>query len=296
MSRLVRYTPRRVSPTGMLSSAAMRGARLALRAPYGSNRYRAAIKVGSFLYRNRGKIKKMKSLLNRRTAPGVKVQSKTAAHDPPVGSNSMILATLINEDLPWPARGTDGANYRDSNVIYVKGVKICRQFEYYIPSGSSNDIGPVTVHWCLLQLKNDETTGEVNQEIGELFFRDNSLDVRARNFNNSTATSTWDMGKNCLPLNPNYKVRILTHKRKTLIAKGGGQNNTSRGSFWNIDRYYPIKKRLSFRSGSSAAPNQKIFEVYWCEAKSDTSYPPLPNVWNGITRTRLHQLYFKDAC
>lgn len=266
------------------------------------NRYRAALKIGRFMYMNRSKLpfNKLKTLLNRRTAPGAKVQSKSNSNSPPAGSNSFTLGTLTLNDFPWPARGSDGSNFRDSNVIFVKGISICRQFEYDAFSGATAlngnaDIGPITVHWCLLQLKNDEGTGEIGQEITQDFFRDNSVDSRTRGFLNSTATSVWDMGKNCLPLNPNDKVRILTHKRRTLIARGGGQNNTSKGSFWTIRKYYKLKKRMTFRGANSAFPNQRIFEAFWYETKGPSQYPSVPNAYNGITQARLNQIYFKDT-
>lgn len=288
------------TPYSSLAVQAYRAGKWGLYQRYG-RKYQAAVKVGSFLYKNRGKVKAIsKAVLRRRTAPGVKSYSKSSTNSPALGSTSIILATLYISDFPWPARGSDGANFRDSNVIFVKGIKVCRQFEYNAfagqIAGANIDIGPIVVHWALLQLKNDEGTSEISQELPDRFFRDNSVDSRTRSFGNATAASTWDMGKHCLPINPNDKVRILTRKKKTLIARGGGQNNTSKGSFWNIERYYPMKKRMNFAGANSQFPAQRIFECYWCEAKTDSQYPSVPNTTNTIVTARTNQIYFKDTC
>jgi hypothetical protein len=285
------------TPYSSLAVQAYRAGKWQLYKRYG-RKYQAAMKVGSFLYKNRNKIKQV---LRRRTAPGVQIHSKAAANSPAFGSNSVILATLTTSDLPWPLRGADGTNFRDSNLIYVKGIKICRQFEYDVASGSQAlnkaDIGPIVVHWCLLQLKNDEGTGEISSELPQRFFRDNSQDGRTRDFNNAgpVVPAVWDMAKNCLPINPNDKVRILTRKKKTLIARGGGQNNTARGSYWKLEKYYPVKKRFNFAGANSAFPSQRIFEVFWYEAMSETQYPQTANTYVGLSTCRTNQLYFKDT-
>jgi len=275
-----------------------RQANNALFARYG-NKYGAALKVGKFIYNNRRSLpfNKVKALLQRRTAPSEKKSSKVQSEGAQLGILAPLqLHTLYISDFPWPARGADGAQQRDHNIIHVKGLKVCRQFEYYAASGATGqngDIGPITVHWCLLQLKNDEDNTELTAELSRRFFRDNSNDDRTRAFN--VNANVWDYGKNCLPLNPNDKVRILTHKRKTLISQGGGQNNTSRGSFWKIQRYYKIKKRFSFLNGATNLPNKRIFECYWYEAVSPTKYPPVPDTYDRLQGYRLNQVYFRDT-
>lgn len=206
------------------------------------------------------------------------------------------MGQLTFNDFPWPV--VDSLNTsvvrRETNTIFVKGLKIHRRFEYRFPKGDPNDIGPIQVHWALCQLKNDEVDAEIIGELSTSWFRDNSDGAdRTRNFNTYTATDAWDEGKNQFAINPNNKVRVLTHKKKVIHPYHDATGNyTYQSHQWTIDRYYKVKKNFWFADITRTNPNQRIFEVYWYNTDTARKFPTTNADGAFLSTTFMHSVYY----
>lgn len=241
--------------------------------------------------------KRTKKTYKSRLEPTVKAISKVKSTPFELGSVLFALGNLRFSDFIWPAREVSSSNSnRETNVIYVKGLKLHRRFEYAIGSGSTNDIGVIRVHHVLAQLKNDEDSGELALEIGQQFFRDESFDSRARDFFDYTALSgNWDQAKTIGKLNPDNKINILWHKTKCLQARSNGVP-LKQTSTWTIDRYIPINKNMNFRNFNDNTPNNRIFELFWYNTDSAERFPSLNPVQTPYISTQVHKkVFFADA-
>lgn len=284
----------------------LRSARMGMRYAV-PRRYMAAYKIARFAYRNRKNIYKgyraakrirrtVKSKVHRRTLPGIKNPSLKKSDSVPNGpALAVTMGTLNIRDFPWPAHSNnDGLTIRNRNNIFVKGLKVCRHFQYVYQFDGANDIGEIEVHWGILQLKNDEDNTELSTELLLNFFRDNSGSLtRSRDFQVYTPTSVWDMGKNCFAINPNNKVRVITHQKKRLCPKSN-QAQVLGKNIWKIDRYYKLKKRLSFSSTNADLPNQRLFEFYWYNTVTPDEFPSDPLAVQYIETDVLNTVYYSE--
>lgn len=265
-----------------------------------SPRFRTALAVGRYVYRNRRAFKPAARMIQRtyraykkkgyrsRLEKGVKSTSKVSSDGSTFSTSAVTMGTLTANFLPGPIQGTSGETVRDRMTINVKGYKICRWFEY-IPS--ETDVGPIEIHWALLQWKDSlavDTAILLND-----FFRDNSSNLRTRDFNTYVANSPWDIGKNCMPINPDQKVNVLMHKRKRIVPVGIGLNQVH-NSMWKIDKYIKIGKHVRFDATSSTNFENAIFEVFWYNTVSPTGFPLAPTAVNYVNTWRMNQCYWRE--
>ena len=240
--------------------------------------------------------KRYKTGFERRVYTGVTNTTPKRQDIPPTGpAFAFGLGALTLNDFPWPeSQGARIITGRKSNQILLKGIKLCRRFQYARVLGAG-DVGQIEVHWAILQLKNDEDNTELTAELATDFFRNNaSNDSRSSNFPTYTSGSPWNMGMNCLAINPNNKVNVLTHRKKILLPSSA--ESTSAGkNLWSIDEYLKVNKKFSFNTIDSGFPSKRLFEVYWCNTVTPFEFPADPTAIQFLETDSCHTTYFKDT-
>lgn len=217
----------------------------------------------------------------------------------PFGPDTQVQMGILNvNDFPWPAWVGSSATLgeRLTNKIFLKGLKLCRQFEYTF-NANTPDVGLIEVNWALVQLKNDEDNTELAAELGVNFFRDNfSAAERSQDFNQYITSSQWSMQLNCLAINPNNKINILARKKK-ILAPGFDVALGQKGhpSFWKIEEYMPIKKFFTFKSTTDTLPNQRLIELHWYNTVSASKFPADPTVIKHIGTNKMHTVYYGNS-
>ena len=206
------------------------------------------------------------------------------------------MGALYFYDFPWPATDTLNADVtrRETNTIWLKGLKVRREFQYRFDKGDANEIGPIEVHWGLVQLKNEEPDAEITADLTTDWFRDNSSTVaKARNFGTYATTDTWDQGMNVLAINPNKNVRVLTHKRRVIhpYHNATGMYTYNR-HVWTIDKWYKVNKRMVFPNVTSNRPNQRLFEVFWFNTTTAKGFPVNNADGTFVDSIHHHKVYF----
>lgn len=238
-----------------------------------------------------------KGKMERRVYTGVKNTSAKVGQTPPTGpAPALNLGELVISDFPWPLMATNNTNLRrrESNTVHVKGIKLCRQFQYARVAGAG-DVGPIEVHYAILQLKNDEDNTELAAELVNNFFRNYSTTTQnSQDFPGYGPSSQWDMALNCLPINPNNKVTVMTHRKKILLP-ADTNTTAARRNIWTIDEYMKINKPFSFKENNNGLPSRRIFEVYWCNTQTPFEFPADPSVGNYIETDKMHTMYYGNT-
>ena len=237
-----------------------------------------------------------KSKLEKRVYTGVRNETWSVQQGFPTGpAFAFGLGELVLSDFSWPFATNSQSNnrHRENNIIHVKGIKLCRQFQYARVRGSG-DVGPIEVHWALLQLKNDEDNTELTTELSSNFFRDNAEFTRSSSdFVTYTGTSQWNMKLNCQPINPNNKVNVLMHRKKVLCALDA-QSEAADKNVWKIEGYHKVNKTFSFKDNDSGLPSKRIFEVFWCNTQTPFEFPTDPTAVQYIESDKTHTVYFSN--
>jgi len=240
---------------------------------------------------------RVKGKLEKRVYTGVKNVSEKRMQAPPTGpAFAFGLGELVISDFDWPFATNNQANirHRENNIIHVKGIKICRQFQYARVRGSG-DVGPIEVHHALVQLKNDEDNTELITELSLNFFRNNSENLQSSSdFPTYGATSPWNMGLNCLPINPNNKINVLTHTKKVLCALDG-ESEAAGKNVWKIEKYMKVDKSFSFKQNTSGLPSKRIFEVFWCNTQTPFEFPADPTAVQYIESDKMNTVYYANT-
>lgn len=265
-------------------------------------RYRRAIKRGAkWTYRAYASRKRTK--YSKRSMPSTRQFSQAKGDPYPVatGGGSFFMGSLQIQSLPWPQwSGADGLTQRTRNTILFKGVKICRYFEYLHVAGSANDIGPIEVHWALVQFKDPKLLTTDLSILNDTFRSYESDTTKSQNFPTYNSTSNWDMMLNCAPLNPE-KWRILTHQKFVLEAKSTGNDGRqkvtpTRGQHYRkLEGYKKFNKYMMFRDTSNGAPDNDIVELYWYNTISPVGFPTNPVANSYIGTRKAHIMYFSDS-
>lgn len=275
---------------------------MAARAIQGAWRHRRTIKRTAKMIYRYGKRRKTK--YGKRSMPNVKQSSQASGDAIPVVSSPAAtgfnMGSLQIQSLPWPSFG-DGLRERERNVIRFKGVKICRLFEYATDKDSAFDIGPIELHWALVQFKDPQLLTTDLSILNDTFRTFESDTTKSQNFPTYSAASNWDMTLNCAPLNPE-KWKVLTHKRFALCAQDNSNNaagrmmlTTRRGPHYvKIEKYYKFNKSLNFRNTSDGVPDNNIVELYWYNTISPRGFPADPAATKYINTHKAHIIYFSD--
>lgn len=278
-------------------------------ARYVSKRYkyspkvRAAVALGQYAYKNRRAIKsaarrggKVFKSFRKRLLP-TKKQGSNAIQEPNVfGSTPITMGTLFVQPIVQPSLVTSGSELagRTSESIFTKGFKICRQFNYTSIAGSAIDVGPIVVHWALLQY-DDTRTPPSAAAISTRFFRSaQSATQRSVDFLSYNISSPWQMGMNCMAINPDEQVRVLTRRKKILYAEPHGGTQISK-STWFMNKYYTQKKLQRRITTTAANVEQPIVEVYWYNTLNDAQFPANPLGTSYINTCSMNTLYFRNT-
>lgn len=290
------------------------GARAATRAMrfYPNARgYAMAARAIQYGWRNRKRIKRAAKAVyrmgkrrrtakwGRRTMPNAKARAQAKQDIIPVATQEQFpMGSLQIKSLPWPTFG-DGLRQRERNMIRFKGVKICRYFEYFRDLGGADDIGPIELHWALVQFKDPVLLTTDLQNLNDFFRSHESDTTRSQNFPTYGSSSGWDMTMNCQPINPE-KYRIITHRRYLLEPRNNttgvsgiyGKNRTPH--FVKIEKYFKFNKVMNFRNQSDGVPDNNIVEVYWYNTATLAGFPADPVAKNYITSNKANTLYYGD--
>jgi len=233
-------------------------------------------------------------------------QRSAARSDPHVGSNSTIaMCTLQWQQivLPGPQGGFTELGRRDGLRVYVKGIKICRQFEFLRPSESVPHCPPIIMHYAVVQLKDASMDGGTySQSFREKFFRSfTDTQDRIEPFIDNTVGSGWSSKQNCLNMNPDSEFNILTHMRRKMVQRcdfpvsPSGPNVTPNQYIWHIEKYMKIKKSIAFDRTTDGTPIHPIFDMYWYQTITPSDYPShTPSVPVVCATWKQHTVYYSD--
>lgn len=290
--------------------------RVLMRVP-ASRKYVYAAKAIQYAWRNRQKLKRgaraarsayryakrrrtMRSKVGRRAnVAGVKnTAMKKQAPYPTGAATDYLMGRLYSPNFPWPVfNTTNNLIDRQRNIIHLSGIKVCRQFNY---PNTAPDIGPIEIHWALLQMKDSDLLPS-SLDWQNDFFRDNSTTgTRTANFPTYVGTSPWSMQMNCAPINPNNKVKVLTHRKFVLTRYDGGGNGVvaqpynNSPSFKRIDRYFKIGRNMNFENDTDTIPQNVIFECFWYNTIEPSNFPADPVAVRYIESDAAHTVYWKN--
>lgn len=223
---------------------------------------------------------------------------------------SFRMGTIYFQSVPWPypssvttSNAFDSIK-RNNNHINVHGIKIDRRFTYR-ENGPS--IGPIVVNWCLIQGRSDVSASEIASALTNNTFREHSSIVNETySWEQYAVDSTWKDECNYLPLNPDNKYKVLTHRRMVLQPDGLERGNGSgvqrqmikdawnQPHRWEIKRWYKIGKTFSFEDDSSATPQKNIYEVFWYNTQDARRFPVNPIGLSYVETIRRNVLYYSE--
>lgn len=210
--------------------------------------------------------------------------------------------------------GTTSMGYgtRVTPHIYMKGMKICRQF-WRNPATVGHDLGgTLIINYCLIQMHKDRSIGESSEDVSQIykiydkFFRDYSeTDETYRKFEDGISEtgpfseSDYRMHKLCAPINPqNGMFKLLMRKRLKLQvptnhsnAKSGG---VRRDGVCEFKKYKPLKHRVTWEDNdNSTIPERPIYELWWAYTRSPGQHSNVTGVAHYRTMA-WNTMYYKN--
>lgn len=148
-------------------------------------------------------------------------------------------------------------NYRDRDVIYLSGVKLCFTFEN---QAATDDV--LYFNICFLSAKNMSTISDID------FFRNASGTARSKNFDSADLSSH---DRHCMPVNAdNYLVHW--HQRFMIHSSvAAGSPLSSR--FVKIHRYIPINRQIRFDNEIGSSSETQFRVAFWAGRVGDGQIP-----------------------
>lgn len=213
------------------------------------------------------------------------------------------LGQLYYQVIPYPVppTTTDSAVIRrESNSIYLNGLRICRKFKYHKGATASDYSGPLKVHWAMIQAKDTVTYANRNSTslgiMNRLFTQHSDVDDKTTNFVNTVAAAdNWRSSRDCLKLDSEYGYKILTHKTFVLQKDTGGAIHAAGDySVKEINKYYKIGKRQNFNDNAADVPMSPIMEIWWCQSQHAYDWPDDPTFSPLLSTTRYNTLWYKE--
>ena len=166
--------------------------------------------------------------------------------------NTFKTNTLYHFDcLTNIPRDKDNSTHhrRENDAIYFAGFKICMHIE------NISTTTPVWFNFAILQKKD---RCDVSAAMSEDFFREEGVDRRARDFDQS-GNEPNGIELHCLPVNPD-KFLILQHKRYKLGLKN---SNDTHGYYHTIDKYFKLQRQIRYLD-TGGTVQQPLQIVFWC--------------------------------
>lgn len=157
------------------------------------------------------------------------------------------------------------ANARDNLVQVLRGISIERTFFYNDIVPPINQV-PMMCHYALCQLKQPYQLLSSNPAlvafIRERFFR-NQEDTTSdtRNFDNPGILSSYELGYNTNPMNPE-KLNILTHSKRVIYPPSSESTPHGKDK-WTIKRYFKFSQKIKFDQMDSVIPTCPFIEITW---------------------------------
>jgi hypothetical protein len=228
----------------------------------------------------------------RRMAPTAPSVGKSVQDLTSTLETNVTIETLYKDTLIAPSQPTSSNEYnvRDKAIVYYSGFKICRVFELIATQLW------VEVHYAIIQWRKDSyQTDTTDMKVG--FFRDTSAvtsgESRTSDFDDVIGARTYNHKYACLPMNPNKKYRIITHKRFLLCprqATAGGMRHCKKIQMW-----VPVKKRMNFATRDAIQPDTPFDEVWWYTTRTQTDWNAInnPQDFDQLKTWNTNRVYFK---
>lgn len=183
-----------------------------------------------------------------------------------------VLETYV---IPYPAKGTNN-DQRVRDIIHLKGVKICANFE-----NLSTGTRALFVNFAVVSRK-DRVADSGNLDANMFRGRDNN---RGEDFTSVLST----IERHCLPLNTD-KYHVWMHDRFKLFKPTGNHEHSSK----MLTRYIHIDRQINFDINVA---NGELFVLYWCGAENIISTTPsVGDVMRiGMTTTTYYDTPLADS-
>jgi len=193
-----------------------------------------------------------------------------------------------------PASNTDDRSLtaRHGNKVSVRGLRICRQFEFLPPGEALGVCPPIMVHYAILQAKKPDfaNQGESTQtlQLKLDFFRVFEYqNKRSADFVSNGPLSLWSNLMNTAPINPDSDFNVITHMRRVMEqppalvdTPTGSLNIRQRNYVWNIRKYMKINKTLNVANVYDSQLDNPLIEVIWYQTVTPEGYPnPADQLW-----------------
>lgn len=242
-------------------------------------------------------------LSRQNTVPAYSVPPDTG-----VGAD-VQFGLLKNSELVAPDFNSNNVGATDSLTCDVRGYKICREFYFNGFFANTTQLGPVEVHYAIIQWKCPISQASVDALLPEKFFRASYYnDKMGEDFGLVGSPSNayplagdpWLMKLNCLAMNPNNGYNIITHKKRVIapIINGdrpaGGKGYG--GNCWKIDMWLPIGKKMELEDKNTARWKYPLYEVYWVNAINSMHHSSDTASQSGLIKTNVHnKVYYKPV-
>lgn len=237
--------------------------------------WRGAVGLGKFAYQNRQAIQQTAAKFARkrgrakkrkrsRAMPSTKNSRVKMTINPPTAGNVIAFSAKRLEigEITYMEGGI-GDNRRNSNQIYVKGIKVCYNFFNRCPY-------PVELHWALVQFGDEE--GLNGPKVRKEFFRDSGeVSNQGRNMD-FVEDDTFDRKYLCNPLNPDNK-RILSHKKWKIWGEAPANANpevtgqrrltTTFDHHLKYEQYHKIQRVVKLNGNQDMENEKPIYKCIW---------------------------------
>jgi len=249
-----------------------------------------AYKIGTYAYRNRGKIRWAAGKIGRayRRSRAKKAKFSRRNIGEPVGSGTAkryVTETInpVNEDtrvlyqygLTDIDQGT-AINQRERRMVNLRGFKICMEVKNIATT-------PLYLNVAILSPKDgaaDVTTSDFFRGAGANRGRDFGIGLNSNEFH-------------CLPINSD-RYTILKHKRYRLVPGNTPSDTASLNgySYMNLDWWVPLKRQIRYDADTGQPESGKVYMVYWADNFSTAGGSAVNPAQMVVTRRVV--TYFKE--
>lgn len=218
------------------------------------------------------------------------------------------MANLIFGNIIMPRNDLSGENLaaKKGQSIFLKGVRLRRQFEFLPPSEERPAVRQIICHYAILQAKDVEWGNRTQQErqaaLNKDFFRTfNDYNKRCDDFEDNGTTSLWKDTQNTASINPDGDFNVITHMRRLMEQPQALDQYTPTGQMqirperyiWQIDKYMRLNKTVNQTRIDLNVMDFPLIEVFWYQTRTPYNYPnptnpQVVNTWSNYVT------YFKS--
>lgn len=245
-------------------------------AQYLARAERGATKIARWYRRRRA----FKSAVRRNVGERVGSSNSKGVRTQSIGApTNMVERQLYSELIVMPQRNItsgEARNERERDVINIRGIKICQDFETIATGAGDNHM---YLNVALISNKHNPQSASINNN---RFFRGRD-DARGQDFDSLSSGIDY----HCRPINTD-EWNIFFHTRRVL--SNPRLNITDGKTFARVMKYVKINRQIRF--DQDGEPSTRFFLVYWC-ALACSEGPDNPAIFMKSTFT--HQLYFRET-